>query len=340
MADREFFLQLGDLGTGYGLRINNDDSPHGSIEAGWKAGVSTWTLGYGKTYEGDTNDDIEGDGHLIRGQAHYPIGESGMKIGAYLAFYLQDNIDLVAATAATVEPGPDENQPPIIRPPQPRVQGDQNVFLGSVDFSGSLATWDFFTELGWGTGSRDQELPADDSGIVPGLFEQDLSGFYITGGANFGVGNWSLGLEAGYSPGEIKTELVNGALVEKEDTGFVAVNEDYGIGEILHDEGLIKNTNGDKTSLSNLVFFQLLGSTSVNKWDFAIGGVYFAPVEKILSEYTGKTTENYGFEIFGNLKYNIADYLSWTAFYGVAFPDSDFIDDTQYQLVNRIEFLF
>jgi hypothetical protein len=332
MADREFRLEFGDFGTGYGLRINNDDSPKGSIEAGWKAGVSNWVLAYGKTFEGDTNDDTEGDGHLIRGQAHYPIGESGMKIGAYLAFYLQDNVDIVESTLATLEPNPDDpTLPPIVIPPQIRVQGDQNVFLGSVDFSGALATWDFFSELGFATGTRDEPLDSTGDDIADTTFSRDLSGFYITGGANFGAGNWNLGVEAGYAPGEFK---------EDENTGFVGFNEDYGIGEILHDEGLIKDANKVNTSLSNLIFIQLSGSTSVNKWDFFVGGVYFAPVEDILSEFTGKIADQYGFEIFGNLKYQIADYMSWTAFYGIAFPESNFIDDTQYQLVNRIEFQF
>jgi hypothetical protein len=332
MADRELRLEFGDFGTGYGLRINNDDSPRGSVEVAWKAGAGNWVLGYGKTYEGDTNDDIEGDGHLIRGQVAYPLGESGMMMGAYLAFYLQDNVDVVAATEATVQPDPtDPTLPPVVIPPQPRVQGDQNVFLGSANLSGSLATFDFFSELGFSTGSRDEGIDSDGDGISDSTFSRDLSGFYITGGANFGAGNWTLGVEAGYAPGEFKDE---------EDTGFVGFNEDYGIGEILHDEGLIKNSDGVNTSLSNLIFAQLTGSTSFNKWDFFIGGVYFAPVETITSSYTGKEADQYGFEIYGNLVYHLTDYLSYTAFYGIAFPDSSFIADTQYQLVNRMEFLF
>jgi len=308
MADREFRLEFGDFGTGYGLRINNDESPRGSVEVGWKAAGGDWVLGYGKKYEGNTNDDTEGDGHLIRGQGHFALGESGMKLGAYLAFYINDNTIIAEG-----------------------VQGDQNVFLGSVDFSGALASFDFFSELGWSTGSQDVALEAGEDGVIPGKFERDLSGFYLTGGANFGAGNWTIGVEAGYAPGELK---------EGEDTGFVGFTEDYGIGEILHDEGLIKNTNGVNTSLSNLVFAQVSGSTSFNKWDFYLGGVYFAPVNTIVSRFTGEKTDAYGFEIFGNLVYHIADYLSYTLFYGVAFPDSNFVSDTQFQLVNRMEFLF
>jgi hypothetical protein len=332
MADNELRLEFGDFGTGYGLRINNDDSPRGSVEVGWKAGTGTWVLGYGKTFEGDTNDDIEGDGHLIRGQAAYPIGESGMNIGAYLSFYLQNNVDLVESAVASVEFDPgDPNLDPIVIPEQSRVQGDRNVFVGAVDFSGALATWDFFSEIGFAAGSTDEELDSNGDGVFDDTFSRDLSGFYIAGGANFPAGNWSLGVEAGYSPGEFKAD---------EDTGFVGFNEDFGVGEVLHDEGLIKNTNGVNTSLSNLWYIQGNASTTMNKWDFYVGGVYFAPINDVLSEYTNKITKNYGFEFFGNVIYNFTDYLSYTLFYGVAFPDSDFIEDTQYQFVNRMEFLF
>jgi hypothetical protein len=300
MAEREFRLEVGDFGTGFGKYINNDDSPHGSIEVGWKMGEMSMVLGYGRVYEGDTNDDAEGDEHLIRGQVSMPLGESGFSLGAYVAAYL--GADLVFEEAA------DE---------LPAVMGDRNVFLGAVEFSGTVSSLDIYSEVGFATG---KEGPSD--------AEIDLSGFYAMGGASFALGQVTLGVEGGFASGDDDP-------TDDEDTGFTAVNSDFWLGQILHDEELIVRTNGSGGGLSNLIYAQATADVSPSeKLDVSAGAIYLAPVEEVGG------ADSYGFEFFGSTSYQLAEMLKYNFYFGYAVPNEDFLEDNKYQFTNRLEFAF
>jgi hypothetical protein len=327
MADREFRLEVGDFGTGYGKRINNDDSPHGSIELGWKMGDVGLVLGYGRNFEGNINDDTEGDGHLMRGQVSLPLGESGFSLGVYAAFYNQNDVNLQDASAATVDVDEETGLPTVIAP-RPDVQGDQSVFLGSAEIAGAVGNVDVYAEIGFSNGSQDfveNDVPVD----------TDLSGFYIMGGANFNLGQVSLGIEGGFSPGDDDPN-------DNDIEAFIAVNEDFAIGQILHDEDMIAKTsppNGG--TLSNLWYLQgTVGLSPSEKLGLSGSLLYLAPAEDVVSFFTGETVDSYGVELFGQLSYQIAEGLTFYEYVGVAFPDDDFVEDTQFQLTSRLHFLF
>ncbi|MBD3307367.1 hypothetical protein GF339_13095 [candidate division KSB3 bacterium] len=319
MADSEFTLTVGDFGTGFGKAINNDDSPHGSIGVAWKMGNASMVLEYGRTYEGDTNDDVEGDGHLVRGQVHMPLGESGFNVGAYAAMYSQTDVLIQEATEATVEPG-DANVPVIV-PGAPAIQGDQSAFIGALEMSGSMGNVSVYSEASFLTGTQD--FPSGDA-----AFERDLSGFYIMGGATFNVGQITLGVEGGFSPGDDDPD-------DDEVADFTRVNSDFWIGQILHDEGLIVNSVGQDGGIANLIYVQ--GSASMSpseKLSLSGNAVYLAPVEEV------GEVDTYGFELFGDVSYQLGDYVKYVLYYGFAFPDENFIDETLYQITNRLEFAF
>jgi hypothetical protein len=327
MADREFRLEVGDFGTGYGKRINNDDSPHGSIELGWKMGDVGLVLGYGRNFEGNINDDTEGDGHLMRGQVSLPLGESGFSLGVYAAFYNQNDVNIQAASDATVDVDEETGLPTVIAP-RPDVQGDQSVFLGSAEIAGAVGNVDVYAEIGFSNGSQDfveNDVPVD----------TDLSGFYIMGGANFNLGQVSLGIEGGFSPGDDDPN-------DNDIEAFIAVNEDFAIGQILHDEDMIAKTsppNGG--TLSNLWYLQgTVGLSPSEKLGLSGSLLYLAPAEDVVSFFTGETVDSYGVELFGQLSYQIAEGLTFYEYVGVAFPDDDFVEDTQFQLTSRLHFLF
>lgn len=295
LADSAFTLQVGDFGTGFGKMITNDDSPRGSIGVSWKMGDVAMVLEYGRRSEGATNDDVEGDEHLVRGQVHMPLGESGFNLGAYAALYTGS--DLIFSEDVT---------------------GDRNVFIGAAEFSGKVSNLDLYSEAGFASGKSDETGE-----------EVDLSGFYIMGGTSVGVGQVTLGIEGGFATGD------ENGWEDGKDEGFTAVNSDFWLGQVLHDEGLILRSNGKDGGLSNIIYGQVTaGIKPTDKLSLDAGLLYMKPVEEVGG------ADTYGTEIFGTVAYQLADSLAYKLYWGYAIPDDDFIEDNQYQLHNRLEFNF
>ena len=322
MADSAFTLQVGDFGTGFGKAINNDDSPRGSVGVSWKMGDVAMVLEYGRRYEGCTNDDECGDAHLFRGQVHMPIGEN-FNVGAYGAFYNAADQELVGEIEV---PGSDV----VIA----AALGDESIFLGAVEMSGSVGGASIYSEIGFAAGSRDAGVAgAFDEATgqiiaVSSTNDVDLSGFYAMGGASFDMGQVTLGVEAGFSPGDDNPN-------DDKQEDFTAVNTDFWIGQILHDEGLIVNSVGKDGGISNLLYAQVTaGLSPTEKMGMNAGLVYLKPAEEVGG------VDTYGVELFGDVSYKLSDNLKYVFYWGYAIPDEDFIEDNQYQFTNRLEFKF
>ena len=303
-ADHAFFLQVGDLGTGFGRNVNNDDDPRGSVEVAFKTGPASFVLGYGKVYEGDTDDDVEGDENLFRGQVHFPLGESGFTLGAYAAVYLLGDQILVEADedAGTTE-----------------IKGDGTTFLGSLEMSGTAGIVDIYAETGFATGSVDelQGIDAD---------EVDLSGFYALGGVSMPVSSVTLGLEAAFGTGDDPD-------TDDEREGFLGWNNDFGFDEIIEDEIA-------DDGLSNKMYVKLsLGTSPTEKMDLNANLVYVAPVEDV--EGVNGTVDSYGFEVNSDLNYQLAGNLKYVLMGAFASLEEDWQgESTAYQVMNRLEFKF
>ncbi|GAK61447.1 hypothetical protein U27_01347 [Candidatus Vecturithrix granuli] len=301
LADSSFVFQVGDFGTGFGKAINTDESPRGSVGVSWKMGDVAVVLEYGRKYEGKTDDDVEGDEHLIRGQVHMPLGESGFNLGAYAVLYTGSDIIF-----------------------SEDVKGDRNVFLGAGEFSGKVSNLDLYSEFGFASGKTDETGE-----------EVDLSGFYIMGGTSVAVGQVTLGIEGGFATGD-KNGWEDG-----KDEGFTAVSSDFWLGQVLHDESLILRSNGKDGGLSNIVYGQVTaGISPTDKLSLDAGVIYLKPAEEIVSPYTGVQADTYGTEVFGSVNYKLADSLKYILYWGYAIVNEDFIEDNQYQLHNRLEFNF
>ncbi len=302
LADSEFFLQVGDLGTGFGKNVNNDDSPRGSIEVGFKGGAANFVIGYGRDYEGDTNDDNEGDTHLLRGQMSMPVGEN-FNIGAYLALYAGSDIILQAADAdaGTVE-----------------LKGDHSAFLGSFSMSGNAGGAGLFTEVGFAAGSRDMVA----AGAVG---DQDLSGFYLLGGADFEMDSVSFGIEAGFGTGDDPD-------TGDEDEGFLGFNNDFGFDDIIEDELA--------GGLSNKVYAKFsAGMSPSEKVDLSGALIYVAPVEDVAG--VNGTVDSYGFEVDAEMNYKLADNLKYVLTGAFASLEEDWQGESSaFQIMNRLEFKF
>ncbi|PID58331.1 hypothetical protein CSB45_04495 [candidate division KSB3 bacterium] len=308
LSDSEFFLQVGDLGTGFGKNVNNDDSPRGSIEVGFTSGTASFVLGYGRTYEGNTDDDAEGDGNLIRGQVSMPLGESGFTVGTYLAGYFASDIIIQEA-----EEGDSTAVPPVAAVPE--IKGDSTVFLGSLNLSGTAGSFDVFAETGFASGTDD---------TVSG--EIDLSGFYLLGGFSMPVGTMTLGVETGFGTGNDPDTSDN--------EGFLGVNNDFGIDMIIEDA---LTDDG----LSNKMYAKLsLSASPTEKMGLDTNFVYVAPVEDV-DGVNGTTVDSYGFEVNGSMNYKLADNLKYILEVAFASLEEDWLGESSaYKTMNRLEFKF
>lgn len=324
MADSEFFLQVGDVGTGFGKNVNNDDSPWGSIEAGWKMGEVSVTLGYGRVGEWNTDDDVQGDSHLARGQVKVPLGESGFTVGAYLAMYAASDAVLREATDPSitdiqlVDPVASTYEITYALPVS-EVLGDRSAFLGSLHLSGNAGGASVFAETGFAAGTED--YVAENAAV-----ERDLSGFYALGGADFTVGQMTVGIEAGFGTGDDTG-------TSDENEGFLGFNNDFGFDEIIEDELA-------SDGLSNKIYGKLKASLSPSEkisLDAAVS--YVAPVEDV--EGANGTVDTYGFEFNGTMKYKLADNLTYKIMGAVASLEEDWQGESSaFQFQNALTFSF
>jgi hypothetical protein len=299
MADSAFKLEFGDIGTGFGKLINNDDSPWGSIEVSWKMGTASVLLGFGKDYEGNIDDDLEGDINLIRGQFHMPLGESGFNIGAYAAAYVGSDVDL--------------QTDPVL------VQGDTSVFLGSLEFSGTVGGASIYSEVGFATGSMDEA-------VADAAVEYDLAGFYVMGGLSMAVGQITLGVEAGFGSGD--DDPADDSIDD-----FLGFNNDFGYDMLIEDDIL-----GD--GLSNKMYIKGKASLSpTEKMTVGAQVTYSAPTEDVAG--VNGMIDFYGVEFMGSVNYKLSDYLTYVLEAAVASLEEDWLgEDNAFQMMNRLELLF
>jgi len=299
LADHDFSLQLGEFnGMSFGRSINNDDGNHGTIVVSWKMGQIGLALGYSKVYEGNTNDEIDGDENEFRVKADVPFGESGFNMSAYGAMYVASDVIYQEATETT-----------------PEYKGDKNILVAGLDFSGTVSNMDLYSEMGFASGSDEE------SGT-----KIDLSGFYVMGGVSVPVGQVTLGIEGGFSPGDDNPN-------DNKDEGFTAVNSDFWLGQIMHDESLITRTNGVDGGLSNIIYaLATVAMDPSDKVSLDAGVLYLKPVEEV------NGADTYGTEAYGSINYAFSDYATYSLYWGVAMPDKDFIDQTLYQVTNRLQF--
>jgi len=310
LADNEFTLKAGKFDSvgGFGKMINNDDGYRGSVSASWKINDVAITLGYGKRSEGETDDDVEGDDNSFRAKVALPLGES-FTITGYGAFYTKSDITLQEAVAATDDTAA-----------VPEVQGDGSVFIGGVNLDGSLNNISLFAEAGFTSGSEDYA-------VNNAAVEYDLAGFYATGGASYTIGQVTLGVEAGFGSGD--DDATDDSIDD-----FLGINNDYGYDEIIEDEIL---DNG----LRNRIFVKATASIAPTEKLSVDGAViYEAPAEDVVG-VTGKTVDTYGFEVDVTMNYKLASNLTYVLMGAVASLEEDWLDESsQYQVMNRLEFLF
>lgn len=309
LDNNQFSLEIGNIGPRFGKSINNSRSSSGSIELAWKLGNIDLALGYGRTADNEREkDDFPyGAGHLVNGQVHFPLGKTGFNLGAYAAMYAGSDMLFT----------------------QMNQKGDIGVVLGSVELSGKIRGFDMYSEVGFAAGNGETSYSETTASK-----KIDLSGFYAIGGTNVDIGQVTLGIEAGFASGDDNPN-------DNHDQGFTSLKSDFGLGEILHDEGFITRMNGGKSGLSNLIYAQIQATMLLLRKIGVSGGLlYLTPAETVTSPYTNKAIETYGMEVFGGVNYEIADYIKYYFDFGFALPDQNFLKDNPYQITNGVEIKF
>jgi hypothetical protein len=304
--------------------------------ANWKVGKIGITLGYDSpTMERSlVRPFVEGEAASnITGGVHLPIGETGFALRAYLALFAKSPTPTAKDTPAQRTPA-DLSQPlfsaPLElarlqyattrtralqnRPLAANIQGNSaaNAVAGAVNFSGSIKGVNVFTEVGAASVPADASRPSDLEAVTP-------VSFYASGGAQYTVGQVTLGVEAGFERGETFGPEANDSL------GF---ENDFWI------EDLSTPENAEPGIPLNKVYATLSASMSPTERMMVEGAFsYVQPFEE------GKQPSVSGLGVNGAFYYSLTHYLRYLVKAGIS-ATTDSLTDHQYKVTNQLEFSY
>lgn len=309
-ADKNFTLSAGDLGNCWGKCVfypTNEESDRGAINASMTLGTVDLSLEYLKEIEGDTDDDVDGDQNGFRTWFSMPLGESGFSIGGYGGIISGSDV----ITQEAVEADPDAGTEAV-----PEEKTSLSGFVGGVEFSGDLESIGVWSEVGFASGTRE----------VTGHADVDLTGFYAMGGADFTVGQITLGVEGGFGSGDDDPD-------DNEEGDWIGPATDFWIDGIMHDyEAYI---NGGDGGMNNLTYARVKADMSpTEKLSLFASLAYLMPTEEVGG------VDTYGMDFYGSATYTLSDNVSYSLGLWVAMPDEDFVEDTKYIVRNRLQFAF
>lgn len=309
-------VKVGDFGTNFGKTINNYHSPRGSFEISWKIREMSFVLGYGRKLEGDTNDDVGGDIHMIRSQAHAVLNKkSGLTLGAYAELFTGRGVVIKEKELIT---GYHEDGMPIYNP---AIEGDVTTIVGAVEAYGNVKGIFLYVEGGAATGTMDQ-LNSEKTASQT----YDLSGYYALGGVKWKFGPVMANIEAAYGSGDDDpSDFRLTALGGGEDFVYDEVIENF----ILRNS--LVNKQYAKISLMQALSKRLLVMAAA---------IYQRPTETFISPYTKKTTDTYGVEFDTQLNYTLTKSLTYIFKAGFVAADDDWMDSDPFKIVNRLVYEF
>jgi hypothetical protein len=318
---------------------SNDISSYNLPETSWNIDDIALVLDYDNIHEDRTGDEqyLRGE-HLMRGKMNMPLGESGFSLGAYLAMYTADDRSVyeqgidnstsqrivpipileipeeAGGIAQTTFVGSPSNQSKPMTTSAPVLQGinPRRAVAGAVNFSGVVRRFDVFTEVGLvGTGEQTVDTVAEDMRVA---------NFYALGGAQYNVGRVTLGVEAGFENGDEP--------IDEFTDNFSGFENDFEFDRLLEDD-----IPGD--AFHNKLYAKL--SAHMNPTEkIRIEGAFSCvkPVED------GGKMGPYGIEVNGTFYYSLADYITCLIKAGVTSSEDDSIEDSQYKVINKLEFRF
>jgi hypothetical protein len=222
---------------------------------------------------------------------------------------------------------------------------NQETYVAATELSRALANVQIYTEFGITGGRIDGfEEPGLSAEEIEEAIALDLSGYYVTGGANLGLGRWTLGVEAGYGSGDAtsnssKQPKFSGLSDSSEFIGQVqAENSASGSAPQNPQSSAVTSFSEDPFKL---FYFQGTADRNVtNKLGVKLGAICFAVPEQFVADFAGKDVRDYGFELFGDINYQFAKSIKYSLYMDYALTDERFEEENIYQILNRVEFNF
>ncbi len=225
----------------------------------------------------------------------------------------------------------------------------ENAPVAATIVSSTVANVSVYTEFGITGGDIEEvdTMNVADSGIsdddIDTAINQDLAGYYVSSGANLGVGNWTIGVQAGYET------AVGSADVNTQSAGASSTNVSSRelLGSVQSSRPTIVQPQNTQNAIDveqdpfQFVYFQ--GSADANvteKLGLKFGALCFAVPEILVAAFEGKNRSGYGFEIFGDVNYQLGKSLNYTLYLDYALADEYFSEDTIYQILHKVELKF
>ena len=158
-----------------------------------------------------------------------------------------------------------------------------------------------------------------------------------------GVGNWTFGVQAGY-----ETAIENASSNTQSSTASTSsLSPRELLGNVQASRPTIVQAQATQNSLKTeqdpfqFVYFQGSADTSVTeRLGLKLGALCFAVPEMLVSAFEEKNQSGYGFEIFGDVNYQLGKSLNYTLYLDYALTDEYFSDDSIYQILHKVELKF
>ena len=225
----------------------------------------------------------------------------------------------------------------------------QNAPVAGTVVSGKVANVSVYTEFGI-TGGEIEEVDSVevvDAGLssedIDSAINQDLAGYYVSSGANMGLGNWKIDVQAGYETAVGNVESSKQSLT----ASSTSVDPRDVMGSMQLSRPTIVQPQTTQNSLTTeqdpfqLVYFQGSADTTLKeKLDLKFGALCFAVPEMLVSAFEGSNQNGYGFEIFGDVNYRLGKSLNYTLYLDYALTDEYFSEDSIYQILHKVELKF
>jgi len=214
---------------------------------------------------------------------------------------------------------------------------EYDLYVAAAELTGAVANIDIYTEFGI-TGGNVDTLSATHASVeeIEDAIELDPAGYYVSGGASMGVGRWTIGVKAGYEQSDMTSNGRQAGVGETE-ASLLLGNATSGLQAITPQETSEMLTDDP----FQLVYFQGSANRSVTeKLGVKIGALCFAVPEQFVMDFQEKDMSGYGFELFGDINYQIAKSITYSLYLDYALTDNNFEDDNIYHILNRFEFQF
>ena len=220
-----------------------------------------------------------------------------------------------------------------------RIGVSEDQYMAAAGLSGEVAAnVEVYTEFGIAGGkvSNFEESALIDKELEDAI-ELDLGTYYVAGGASMGLGQWKLGVEAGYGAGANSS-----ATSQQSFSGLSQSSQLIGGQQVSSNSSFTSTTAPSlEDDPFKLIYFQGTANRNVTKnIGFNVGAICFAVPEEFIENFEGKDMSAYGLELFGDVNYQFTKSFKYSLYMDYSLTDDNFEREDIYQILNKVEFNF